>query len=141
MRKWTDIGFSSIYYILERLESKGLAKSTKSQGKEKKLYSVTATGTSVLKNESKKLIEERRPANTDLMTGLATSQLVGDIELKNALQQRKVVLAADLKALHDKIPSFEYMPRSAKQLFSLSEVLLRAELNWVNKELKRKGLG
>ena len=29
MRKWTDVGFSSIYYVLEKLEKKGLAKKRK----------------------------------------------------------------------------------------------------------------
>jgi DNA-binding PadR family transcriptional regulator len=28
MRKWTVVGFSSIYYVLERLEEKGLATSS-----------------------------------------------------------------------------------------------------------------
>ena len=50
MRKWTDVGFSSIYYVLERLEAKGLATSSDTQGKEKKQYSITDIGVSVLKS-------------------------------------------------------------------------------------------
>jgi DNA-binding PadR family transcriptional regulator len=44
MRKWTEVGFSSIYYVLEKLELKGLATSTDAQGNEKKQYSITDTG-------------------------------------------------------------------------------------------------
>ena len=36
MRKWTDIGFSSIYYVLEKLEDKGLASSKKTIGRRKR---------------------------------------------------------------------------------------------------------
>ncbi|MCB9820052.1 helix-turn-helix transcriptional regulator [Candidatus Nomurabacteria bacterium] len=138
MRKWTDVGFSSIYYVLERLEAKGLATSSDTQGKQKKQYSITDTGVSALKGEAKKLIAERKPANTHFMTGLATSQLIEDTELNKTLEQRKATLASDLKVLEGKASSVERMPRSARQLFNLSEVLLKAELNWVNKELKRK---
>lgn len=139
MRKWTDVGFSSIYYVLERLKAKGLATSNNTQGKAKKQYSITDTGVSVLKDKARKLIAERKPANTHFMTGLATSQLIEDTELTKSLEQRKASLTSDLKALQSKQSSVAYMPRPALQLFSLSEALLKAELSWVNKELKRKG--
>ena len=41
MRKWAVVGFSSIYYVLERLEEKGLATGDDTQGNEKKQYSIT----------------------------------------------------------------------------------------------------
>ena len=44
MRKWTDVGFSSIYYILEKLEKKGLAESVPTKGKDKKEYKITKSG-------------------------------------------------------------------------------------------------
>ena len=44
MRQWSDIGFSSIYYILDKLEKKGLADSKSSKGKEKKEYQITDKG-------------------------------------------------------------------------------------------------
>ncbi len=137
MRKWTDVGFSSIYYVLERLEKKGLATSNNTQGKEKKQYSITDTGVSVLKDETKKRIAERKPANTHFMTGLATSHLIGADELAKSLEQREAELTADLKTLRAKQSLIENAPQSARQLFSLSETLLKAELRWVDKELER----
>lgn len=137
MRKWTDVGFSSIYYVLEQLEKKGLATSSDTQGKKKKQYSITDTGVSVMKDEAKKLIAERKPANTHFMTGLATSHLIGAGELAKSLKQRKVELLSDLEALEAKQSTIEHMPQSARQLLELSETLLKAELRWVNKELER----
>ena len=104
MRKWAVVGFSSIYYVLERLEEKGLATGDDTQGNEKKQYSITNGGVSVLKAETKKRIAERMPANTHFMTGLATSDLIGASELAKSLEQRKVELASDLEALKEKQP-------------------------------------
>mgnify|MGYP001058912278 FL=1 len=137
MRKWTDVGFSSIYYVLERLEAKGLAASTDAQGNEKKQYSITDTGVSVLKNETRKLIAKRKPANTHFMTGLAVSHLIGADELIGSLEQRKAELTTDLKALQEKQSSIKNAPQSARRLFSLSETLLQAELRFIKKELER----
>lgn len=137
MRKWTVVGFSSIYYVLERLEEKGLATGDDTQGNEKKQYSITNGGVSVLKAETKKRIAERMPANTHFMTGLATSNLIGVSELAKSLEQRKVELASDLAALKDKQSTIENMPQSARRLLELGETLLEAELRWINKELER----
>lgn len=137
MRKWAVVGFSSIYYVLERLEEKGLATGDDTQGNEKKQYSITNGGVSVLKAETKKRIAERMPANTHFMTGLATSNLIGDSELAKSLEQRKVELASDLEALKDKQFTIENIPQSARRLLELGETLLEAELRWINKELER----
>lgn len=137
MRKWAVVGFSSIYYVLERLEEKGLATGDDTQGNEKKQYSITNGGVSVLKAETKKRIAERMPANTHFMTGLATSNLIGASELAKLLEQRKVELASDLEALKDKQFTIQNMPQSARRLLELGETLLEAELRWINKELER----
>jgi len=137
MRKWAVVGFSSIYYVLERLEEKGLATGDDTQGNEKKQYSITNGGVSVLKAETKKRIAERMPANTHFMTGLATSNLIGASELAKSLEQRKVELASDLEALKEKQFTIENIPQSARRLLELGETLLEAELRWINKELER----
>lgn len=137
MRKWAVVGFSSIYYVLERLEGKGLATGDDTQGNEKKQYSITNGGVSVLKAETKKRIAERMPANTHFMTGLATSNLIGASELAKSLEQRKVELASDLEALKEKQFTIENIPQSARRLLELGETLLEAELRWINKELER----
>ena len=137
MRKWAVVGFSSIYYVLERLEEHGLATGDDTQDNEKKQYSITNGGVSVLKAETKKRIAERMPANTHFMTGLATSNLIGASELAKSLEQRKVELASDLEALKEKQFTIENIPQSARRLLELGETLLEAELRWINKELER----
>jgi multidrug resistance efflux pump len=71
------------------------------------------------------------------MTGLAVSHLIDPRELAASLEQRKAKLTTDLKALQEKQSSIENAPQSARQLFNLSETLLKAELRFIKKELER----
>lgn len=137
MRKWMPIGFSSIYYALDKLEAKGLIVSASHHGKEKKQYSVTDEGVDELKGQAKKLVKERQPANTHFVTGLATSGLIDASEFTELLRQRKASISFDLRALQTKRLAIKAMPEAARRLFSLSEVLLDAELNWINKEIEK----
>ncbi|WP_253702312.1 PadR family transcriptional regulator [Treponema denticola] len=130
MRKWTDIGFSSIYYVLDKLEKKGLAFSKSTRGKEKKEFSITKLGLNVLKEETKKRIEERMPSNTHFMTGLANSSILNDAETLQSLIKRKIQLEQDLVDLKENSPSLP-----ATRLFHLSEKLILSELEWLNKEI------
>ncbi|MGI0510945.1 PadR family transcriptional regulator [Treponema denticola] len=130
MRKWTDIGFSSIYYVLDKLEKKGLAFSKRTRGKEKKEFSITKLGLNVLKEETKKRIEERMPSNTHFMTGLANSSILNDAETLQSLIKRKIQLEQDLVDLKENSPSLP-----ATRLFHLSEKLILSELEWLNKEI------
>lgn len=137
MRKWADIGFSSIYYLLDKLESKGYVASSESQGKERKQFSITLLGTSTLKTETAKLIVERKPANTHLMAGLATSLMLNNDEYIDALSEREATLTDDLNALKAKSVEMKHAPLSARRLFGISEALLKAELDWINSEIER----
>jgi len=137
MLKWTDIGLSSIYYVLEKLEKKGLATSEDTIGKEKKLYHITKTGMQVLQDETKNLIAIRKPSNTHLMTGLSNSHIITEDEMKNSLKERKKQLEEDLNSLQVKMSNDEKLPVLAQRLFSLSKTLIKSELEWINKELER----
>lgn len=136
MRKWTDIGFSSIYYVLDKLKTKGLAISSEAKGKAKKQYTVTPQGMALLKEGAVALIAERKPANTHFMTGLAVSHLLEQTELAEALLKRREQLAADLTAIHKK-QLLKAAPQSAQRLLDLSEAVLEAEMDWINKEIER----
>lgn len=137
MRKWTEIGFSSIYYLLDKLEAKELVASSAVKGTAKKCYTITPTGTVALRDNTKILLAERRPAHSPLMTGLVTSYLMQSSELKDALGQRLEQLRLDLSAVRSKMQTTTSAPPAAQRLLSLSEILLAAELDWVSKEIER----
>lgn len=137
MRKWAEIGFSSIYYLLDKLEFKGYVTSNDSQGKERKQFSITLLGISTLKTETAKLLVERKPANTHLMAGLATSLMLNNAEYIGALSERQSILTDDLKALKAKSAVMQHAPLPARRLFGMSETLLKAELDWIKNEIER----
>jgi len=61
MRNWTDIGFSSIYYVLKKLEDKKLVVSEleKVEGKpSRKVFTITYDGKLVMQEKSRELLTE-----------------------------------------------------------------------------------
>lgn len=135
MRKWTDIGFSSIYYVLEKLEKKGLAKSQATKGKDKKEYNITKLGSEVLIEKTRQRLIERQPANSHFMTALANSQNLSSKELLQALKGRKKVLEEDFRVLKIQQILEQGAPRAAQQLFGLGSAMIQAELNWLEAEI------
>ena len=73
-RAWTDISFSSIYYILNRLEDKGLieSKMIDVEGKPSRgVYSITEDGVSVLHEKIKTLLSKPAKLISPLDLGIA----------------------------------------------------------------------
>ncbi|MFX1521014.1 MAG: PadR family transcriptional regulator [Promethearchaeota archaeon] len=73
-RDWTDIGFSSIYYILNRLEDKGLIESKiiDVEGKpSRRVYNITEVGVSVLQEKVKALLSNPAKLISPLDLGIA----------------------------------------------------------------------
>ena len=63
MRHWTEIAFSSIYYVLKRLEKKGLITSgtERVSGRSRKVYSVTPQGEAAMRDKVQELISKSHP--------------------------------------------------------------------------------
>lgn len=137
MRNWTDIAFSSIYYLLDKLEKKALAQSSPSKGKEKKSYTITKAGLTILKEETQKTISHPSPNTSYLMIGLATSYLLSDSELKTAFMERRAILEKKQLELRDKQESGSHKNPIANRLFSLGDKQLRAELDWLKQEINQ----
>src|SRR5688572_9379581 len=71
MREWTEIGFSSIYFVLGRLEKKGLVKAEiPATAKAKKSYKMTRTGTKTLVNQTVTALKTLRPRYSSLLMGM-----------------------------------------------------------------------
>ena len=63
MREWTEIGFSSIYYLLNKSEARGWVVSTlgeSSKGPVRKLYALTEGGWGQLRQEVARLLSAPR---------------------------------------------------------------------------------
>lgn len=116
IRKWADIGFSSIYYVLDKVAIKGLADAGDAVGESRRQFTISSAGICALKTGAVELIMERRPANAHLMTGLAISDQIGIGRFVEALHHRHALLSSDLATIHPLIRNHQSLPPSARRV-------------------------
>jgi DNA-binding PadR family transcriptional regulator len=134
MRDWTDVGFSSIYYLLGKMEQAGLVEGyrddTASKGPTRKVYSPTAEGFSAWTEAS--------------LAALSTPQaklpfLLGLTNLAGLPHDRALEAArACLNALDERLRDLQGRRRAAgtvewfvDEVFDYSEQSLRSGRDWV----------
>jgi len=134
MREWTEIGFSSIYYLLTKLRDRGLVAETgePARGKARKVFAPTPDGFRVCAEAAEQAIATLRPVFPPLLVGLATQPVIPPTRLREALDQRAAALAdkiAEVRAVaaREEVPSF------VRAIFDYSLGQLEAEQNWLTK--------
>ncbi len=71
MREWTKIGFSSIYFVLGKLDKMGLISAKKpAEAKAKKVYTVTNLGRAALVTQTITVLENFRPTYSSVLPGM-----------------------------------------------------------------------
>ena len=78
IRQWSDVGFSSIYYLLAKLEKRGLAHVPEAPAapKSRRVYHATTQGRGVAARAALALIEQPRPVPHPLLVGIANLPLL-----------------------------------------------------------------
>ena len=136
MRHWTDIGFSSIYYVLKRLEQRDLIASSSEQegtGPSRNVYTITAAGRSRMKETVRLFLSRYTKMITPFNLGIANAALLSREELIGCLDKRLIMI--DETVLHiesmreSKIA--EARPYYVIALFDRSLAHLRTERDWV----------
>jgi DNA-binding PadR family transcriptional regulator len=136
MRNWTDIAFSSIYFLLNKLVREGLATSTsqpaEGRGPAKRVYSTTREGQAVLKQGVYERLSNPDQGRRAFMFGLSCLPIFSQKEQLAALLTRRQIMLARQKELqqHPALnqPGF---PPHVKAMFAYSIPLLQAELDWL----------
>ena len=136
MRHWTEIGFSSIYYVLKRLEQQHLITSTPEQPDtrpSRNVYTITAAGTSALTEAVRTFLSQYTPMHSPFSLGIANGTLLSYDEINACLAERLRVI--DEVILHvlsmRETKTKEAKPVYVTALFDRSLVHLQAERNWV----------
>ena len=136
MRHWTDIGFSSIYYVLKRLEQRNLIASSSEQegtGPSRNVYTITAAGRSRMKETVRLFLSRYTKMITPFNLGIANAALLSRQDLIGCLDKRLIMI--DETVLHiesmreSKIA--EARPYYVIALFDRSLAHLRTERDWV----------
>ena len=90
MRDWTEIGFSSIYYLLKKLEKEGLVAGQleeAARGPARKVYSATQVGHQALRAGLLDALSVPRPRRSPLQLGLANLPGIPPAQVTLALEQ------------------------------------------------------
>ncbi len=132
IRQWTDIGFSSIYYLLGKLEKRGLVEVPRAPAaaKSRRVFHATPEGRRVAAAAALAFVAEVRPVAHPVLVGLANLPLFPAERYAQALHTRLAQLEAriaEVRAAQRHAPPV--LP--AQEVFSYSLSLMEAERQWL----------
>lgn len=137
MREWTEIGFSSIYYILKELENQGLAQSSKANSsKEKKVISLSLLGKKILKKQTELALSEVRANNSSILLGMINWQCLSHTDAIKSLETRLSSVQNEMKRLDKVLYQNQPFPDYIELLFNFSKGQLESELKWIESTLE-----
>jgi DNA-binding PadR family transcriptional regulator len=136
MREWTRIGFSSIYFVLGKLEQKGLVKAeAPATAKAKKSYKLTRAGEQTVVSQTLAALKSVRPTYSSLLMGMIHWAVLTRDQALDALQTRKDAVAKELERLESIHFEQQPLPDYVDSMFEFSLGQLRAEAEWIAKTL------
>ncbi len=136
MRNWTEIGFSSIYYLLNKLEQSGLIQSrleaSQGKGPSRKVYRLTNAGRNAWQNAALDALSNPEPCYQPVQIGLSNLPLLPKDQALLALQsylKKLETIRAELTAsrMGQEIP----LPYQAMAMFGLSLAMIESEIQWL----------
>ncbi|MGZ6267950.1 MAG: PadR family transcriptional regulator [Candidatus Limnocylindrales bacterium] len=140
MRDWTDVGFSSIYYLLGKMERAGLVQGhgdgTASKGPARRVYSPTAEGFSVWTEASLAALSTTQ-VKMPFLLGLANLPGLPADRALEAARACQTVLDDRLRAVKEKRRSLGEMEWFVDEVFDYSEHSLQSGRDWVAGFVKR----
>jgi DNA-binding PadR family transcriptional regulator len=136
MREWTQIGFSSIYYVLSKLEQKELIKAdTPASVKAKKSYEMTPEGKETLINQTLDTLKSVQPTYPSLLLGMIHWSVLTRDQALDALRTRKNALVKELERIENIHFEQQPLPDYVDAIFEFSIGQLKAEANWLDRTL------
>jgi DNA-binding PadR family transcriptional regulator len=135
MREWTEIGFSSIYYLLARLRDRGLIAEIEptgtARGRARRVYGPTAEGRRVCARSAEAAVAELRPVFPPLLIGLANQPVIPPDRLQAALARRAAALAERIAAIAAARDAQPDVPDFVHAIFDYALNQLAAEHQWL----------
>jgi len=138
MRNWTEIGFSSIYYVLKRLEKGGLVQGKIDPGVEgrpaRKTYKVTEKGRGAMVKKMRTVLSERMKSKDPFDLGIAYYGVLGPEEFGECLDAYLIVVDERIRMLEGRIEEMreKKAPYHVIALFERPLAHEKAEREWVS---------
>lgn len=140
MRDWTEVGFSSIYYLLKKLEKAGLVAAelqSVGPGPARKVFEATPVGREALLDALKEALAVPHKCYPPLQLGLANLPALPPAEAIAALQQHHASLTGQRDELQAKWDKQKPLPYFVDAMFDYSLTLMEAERAWLAKMIER----
>ena len=142
MREWTELGFSSIYYLLNKLENKELIASqleqTSGRGPARKVYSITKDGWEAFQHGILKSLAEPIHSESMFLLGMSNLPTVPSDEALAALREYVARLTERREHLQIRVKMGERtFPFHVEAIFDFSLTMIQAELDWLAKFIQQ----
>ena len=141
MRQWTQVGFSSIYYLLTKLEKKGLvevaAEVQDGKGPARKVFGLTSAGEEALQQAVRTALSEPQPRYPLVLLGLAALPRLSKQSAIKALQDYRTGILNQRQLMRRNQSDQPDQPYFVEAMFDYSEALMEAELEWLDRFIQR----
>ena len=140
MRDWTEVGFSSIYYLLKKLEREGYIKArlmkTPGQGPARKVYQITPAGREAWYAASLGALSEPQNCYPLIQLGLANLPGLPEDKAIEALRQYGDRLTERRDYVHSRAEAQHPLPDHVVAMFDYSLSMIEAEREWIRNFIK-----
>lgn len=135
MRDWTEIGFSSIYYLLNKLEKAALIESqlqqSEGKGPARKVYTITQKGRQFHVDGTIQALSNPQGGSVQFLLGLSNFPIVPRNQVIEALNAYVLQLEERITHMLGRAEAQQPLPPFVDAMFDYSRVLAEAELNWM----------
>ncbi len=138
LREWLTIGFSSIYYILNKLERQNMVSGQlqpEGRGPARKVYAITEAGRGILQTAVADLLRQPRSLGSGFELGLANLRALKPRQVYQVLQHHRSDLLHNLEAVEKAWQRHQQEGTAngdhIQALYTHSLALMRAEAVWL----------
>ncbi len=134
MREWTEVGFSSIYYLLKKLERRGWVEGRLEEGEggpARKVYHVTPAGGESLRAAVVEALSTPDRCYPSLQLGLAHLPGLPSAQVREALRQYRGGVMERLAHVEGRRDAQRPLPHHVEKMFDYSVTMIQAELAWI----------
>ena len=141
MREWTEVGFSSIYYLLKKLEKNGLitgrTEAADGKGPARKVYRPTPSGIEACQQATIQALASMHRSYPPLLLGIANLNQVPRADVLDALSRHCHELNERLVHLQIKITNQQPLPDEVATMFDYSLTMVEAEMKWIERFIRQ----
>jgi DNA-binding PadR family transcriptional regulator len=140
LRAWTNIGVSSMYYVLEKLERQGLIESQETtEGPARRQYRISPAGFGVLQTAVADLLSTPREYANGFELGLANLHVLRPSQIRTAFIAYRQELVTRLTQARERWHKFKdhNAPFNVDAMLGHHIAMLESELAWIKEFIEQ----